>query len=223
MADERPCSWLSALHRDVHDDRRYSSAGMAYRFGVIFLSLYGDVVYRPQERIEIGTYTFSIHYCFSKDDQVKHFVISALAVGLLTLSGIAGCSSAKDDKKATGDDAQKAAGTWTLVSGETEGAPLPEKEVANAKLTIVGDKYTVKLGDASEKKGTQKLDSAKTPKHIDAQDTEGPTVGKNLGIYEFTADGDFRVCFAATGKERPTEFVTKPGSGHFMHLWRRAK
>lgn len=154
---------------------------------------------------------------------MKHSCILTLALGLLSISGFVGCSSAKDDKKAAADDTQKAAGTWTLVSGEMEGAPLPEKEVKNAKLTIVGDKYTVQLGDMGEKKGTQKLDSAKTPKQIDAQDTEGPTVGKNLGIYEFTADGDFRVCFAATGKDRPTEFVTKPGSGHFMHLWRRAK
>ena len=148
--------------------------------------------------------------------------ISMFAVGLLSCSGILGCQATHDDKSSTGDDRRKAEGTWTLVSGESEGTPLPEQGVKNSKLTIVGDRYTVQLGDLGTKKGTQTLDSAKTPKWIDAQDTEGPTVGKNLGIYEFTADGDFRVCFAATGKERPTEFTTKPGSGRFMHLWRRA-
>jgi len=154
---------------------------------------------------------------------VKHAFILTLAAGLLSLSGFVGCQSASDDKKAAGDDMQKAVGTWTLVSGEADGVALAEKDVKNAKLTIVGDKYTVELGELGVKKGVQKLDSAKTPKQIDAQDTEGPTVGKSLGIYEFTADGDFRVCFAAPGKERPTEFATKTGSGTFMHLWRRAK
>jgi uncharacterized protein (TIGR03067 family) len=95
--------------------------------------------------------------------------------------------------------------------------------VKSAKLTIVGDAYTVQLGELGVKKGTQKLDATKKPKQIDAQDAEGPTVGSNHGIYEFTTDGDFRVCFAAPGKDRPTEFATKPGSGHFMHLWRKAK
>jgi uncharacterized protein (TIGR03067 family) len=153
---------------------------------------------------------------------VKHTFILTLAVGLLSISGFLGCQSANDAESAS-DDMQKVVGTWTLVSEESEGAPLPESGVKNAKLTIVGDKYTVDLGEMGVKKGIQKLDSAKTPKQIDAQDDEGPTVGKSLGIYEFTADGDFRVCFAAPGKERPTEFATKAGSGTFMHLWRRAK
>lgn len=153
---------------------------------------------------------------------MKHSLMTLAAV-LFSISALVGCQSATDDKKNVADDAQKAAGTWTLVSGEMEGTPLPEQEVKTAKLTIVGDKYTVHLGDKGEKKGTQKLDSTKSPKHIDAQDTEGPTVGKNLGIYEFTADGDFRVCFGAPGKERPTAFATKAGSGTFMHLWRKAK
>jgi uncharacterized protein (TIGR03067 family) len=154
---------------------------------------------------------------------MKRSFISTLAIGLLSLSGFVGCQSAKDDKQIAGDDMQKAAGVWTLVSGEADGSPLADKDVKNAKLTIVGDKYTVELGETGVKKGVQKLDSTKTPKHIDAQDAEGPTVGKSFGIYEFTADGDFRVCFAAPGKERPTEFATKAGSGTFMHLWRRAK
>lgn len=153
---------------------------------------------------------------------MKHTFILTLAAGLLSISGFLGCQSANNDNSAA-DDMQKAVGTWTLVSGESEGTPLPESGVKNAKLTIVGDKYTVELGEMGVKKGIQKLDSTKTPKQIDAQDDEGPTVGKNLGIYEFTAEGDFRVCFAAPGKERPTAFATMAGSGTFMHLWRRAK
>ena len=154
---------------------------------------------------------------------MKHSFILSLAAGLLVAAGLVGCQPAGDAKKPAADDVKKTEGVWTLVSGESAGKPLAEEVVKNSKLTIVGDKYTVQLGELGVKKGTQTLDSTKTPKQIDAQDTEGPTVGKNLGIYEFTASGDFRVCFAATGKERPTQFVSTPDNGQFVHVWRQAK
>jgi uncharacterized protein (TIGR03067 family) len=156
-------------------------------------------------------------------------IILSLFAGLLLVSGFAGCTPAKEESKTagtaattSGDDMKKCEGTWTLVSGEADGTPLPEDEIKNSTLVIAGDAYTVTLKGEGVKKGTQKLDPTKTPKQIDAQDTSGPTVGKNLGIYEFLANGDFRVCFGAPGKDRPTEFATKPGSGHFMHVWHRA-
>ena len=145
------------------------------------------------------------------------------AVGLLFVIGMAVCGTALGEKTTAGDDARRTEGVWTLVRGECDGEPIPEQAVSVARLTIVGDAYTVQLGALGVKKGTQKLDSTTTPKQIDAQDAAGPTVGLNLGIYEFDANGDFLVCFAATGKERPTEFATKPGSGTFMHVWRKAE
>lgn len=154
---------------------------------------------------------------------MKHANRLCWAVGLFVAVGLLGCNSASNDKPTANGDSQKMAGTWTLAAGEQDGEPLAEEVIKNGKLTIVGDAYTVELGEMGVKKGTQKVDATKTPKQIDAQDAAGPTVGLNHGIYEFTADGDFRVCFAATGKDRPTQFATKPGSGHFMHLWRRAK
>ena len=154
---------------------------------------------------------------------MKQNFVLCLSVGLLVVAGVLGCQPTSEDKKTVADDMKKAEGTWTLVSGEVDGTPLPDQDVKNAKLTIVGDAYTVDLGAKGVKKGIQKLDATKSPKQIDAKDTEGPTVGENHGIYEFTTDGDFRVCFSATEKDRPTTFVTKPSSGHFMHLWKRTK
>jgi hypothetical protein len=43
-----------------------------------------------------------------------------------------------------------------------------------------------------------------------------------LGIYEF--DGDkLKVCFDATGKKRPTEFKSPPGSETFVNVHKRVK
>lgn len=151
---------------------------------------------------------------------MKYSVVLSLFAGLLVVGLVAGLS-ASGDKKTVNDDLKKTEGTWTLVSGEENGQPIPDEVVKNSKLTIVGDNYTVQLGDLGVKKGTQKLDSTKSPKQIDARDTDGPTVGQNVGIYEFTADGDFRVCFASTGNGRPTEFVSTPENGQFIHVWRR--
>ena len=154
---------------------------------------------------------------------MRHSRILGTAVGLLVVIGLAAAGTAYGKKTTVRDDAKRTEGVWTLVSGEADGEPLSEEAVSVARLTIVGDAYTVQLGALGVKKGTQKLDSTKAPKKIDAQDAAGPTVGLNHGIYEFDANGDFRVCFAATGKERPTEFATKPGSGTFMHVWRKAE
>ncbi len=154
---------------------------------------------------------------------MKHSYLASLAAGLFVVCGLLGCQSSQEEKQGAADDMKATAGTWTLVSGEAAGKPLPEADLKNAKLTIVGDAYTVQIGEMAPKQGTQKLDATKSPKQIDAQDTAGPTVGKNLGIYEFTTNGDFRVCFAATGKDRPTTFATTADDGQFIHVWRRAK
>ena len=56
--------------------------------------------------------------------------------------------------------------------------------------------------------GTLKVDPTKTPKEIDATDSEGKTI---LGIYKFDKD-QFTVCFAPPDKQRPKEFSVKVGS-----------
>jgi len=145
------------------------------------------------------------------------------AVALLIVAGLLAGEAAGADKKSVLDDAKHTEGVWKLVNGEFNGEPISEEVVSDARLTIFGDAYTVQLGLLGVKKGTQHLDPTTSPKQIDAEDFSGPTTGMNLGIYEFDANGDFRVCFAATGKERPTEFATKPGTGSFMHVWRKSE
>jgi uncharacterized protein (TIGR03067 family) len=65
------------------------------------------------------------------------------------------------------------------------------------------------------------IDPTKKPRAIDYAMTEGPTKGKtHLGIYEL--DGDtVKFCFAAPGKDRPTEFTAKEGSQRTLSVWKR--
>ena len=64
----------------------------------------------------------------------------------------------------------------------------------------------------------------KKPKTQDfSQTSEGENKGKTtLGIYEI--DGDtLKTCSAEPGKDRPTEFSTNPGSGHFLRVFKKER
>jgi uncharacterized protein (TIGR03067 family) len=113
-------------------------------------------------------------------------------------------------------------GTWVLVSAERDGKKTDDKGI---KLQIAGNKYSLTQESSAVigHKGTFTLDPSRTPKATEVIVTEGPDKGKTfLGIYELSAD-DYRVCFAGPGKERPTEFSAKSGSGNLLQVWKREK
>jgi uncharacterized protein (TIGR03067 family) len=71
--------------------------------------------------------------------------------------------------------------------------------------------------------GKLKLDASAAPGKLDLMFEEGPEKGNtSLGIY--TLDGDrWTLCLTLAGRNRPTEFATKAGSGHALEtLERRA-
>jgi uncharacterized protein (TIGR03067 family) len=113
-------------------------------------------------------------------------------------------------------------GTWKIVSVEVEGAKQEEGLLKNARIILKGDKFTFKQGDMSTP-GTFKVDVTTKPRTIDVTFTGGPDKGQTLhGIYEL--DGDtYKVCLAMPGKDRPKEFVSKPGSGHVLEVLKREK
>ncbi len=148
-----------------------------------------------------------------------------MRVSMLAVFGVCGLISGNWSIAADGqDDSEKESknlsGFYTMVSGESNGEQLPEKTVKSSSLTLKGNKYTVQLGD-DKVTGQQKVASTKSPKEIDATDTDGVNKGKTmLGIYKLEK-GVFTVYFAAPGKDRPTGFVAKTNSGELMHVWKK--
>ncbi len=113
-------------------------------------------------------------------------------------------------------------GTWQATSVEVDGKPLPKEQVEKITLEVKGEQYTFHAGDQTIK-GTHKLDPSKNPKQIDAKRSEGQGAGETLkGIYKLDKD-TYEVCFAAPGKDRPTEFSSNSGGGHRLIIMKRKK
>ena len=114
-------------------------------------------------------------------------------------------------------------GEWSMVSGEANGVPMPEATVKTGKRVAKDGETAITFGGQVYFKAKFSIDPAKKPKAIDYTMTEGPTKGKtHLGIYEL--DGDtVKFCFAAPGKDRPTEFTAKEGSQRTLSVWKRDK
>ena len=121
------------------------------------------------------------------------------------------------------DDMQAIIGNWILSRGEAGGRVFSADEVKQLSAIMGNGTHTILQGDKVLHKGTHKMAATKSPKQVDAIDSVGTTVGATLGIYEITADGSFRVCFAPIGKDRPTTFTTTAENGNFVHLWQRAQ
>jgi hypothetical protein len=69
--------------------------------------------------------------------------------------------------------------------------------------------------------GVFKVDPTVTPKTIDVSFTEGPLKGRtHKGIYELTED-TYKVSMALEGRDRPTEFASRPGSGNGFQIMKR--
>ena len=144
-----------------------------------------------------------------------HGLLAVLAVGVFFAA-----DAPKDD--ATKKELEKFQGTWKFVSLEVDGNKLPEEGFKDARLVITGDKFTVSEGRVLHK-GVFKVDVSKKPKTIDVTFTEGPEKGNTVrGIYELEGD-TYKVCMTDTLKARPTEFASKPGSGHVLEVLKREK
>ncbi|MEK7806729.1 MAG: TIGR03067 domain-containing protein [Chloroflexota bacterium] len=125
--------------------------------------------------------------------------------------------SAANDETAK-DEMKNLEGTWQLLSAMKDGKETPAEVVKKIRVAIRGGKHTVYFGDeVAAKEIPFAVDPTKSPK------TTVDTLpgGKEIkGIYKL--EGDMLTsCVAETGKDRPSEFDSKPGSGHTLRVFKR--
>jgi uncharacterized protein (TIGR03067 family) len=151
----------------------------------------------------------------------RYAMVSAFLVGGVGLLVAAG--DAKEE--AVMKDLAVLKGKWIVVSAIRDGNKLSDEQVNGVTLTFdVTGRALVKKGNQLLFDGTFKIDPTKKPKTEDAtQTSEGENKGKTtLSIYEIEGD-TLKICSAEPEKDRPTEFSSMPGSGHFLRVFKREK
>jgi uncharacterized protein (TIGR03067 family) len=114
-------------------------------------------------------------------------------------------------------DLKKMQGDWMIVSMVAAGVKVADDEAQALFRTIDGDKYTVSRYSKPVSRGTFKLDATKTPRTIDlTPSAPGDSAKSVLGIYEFEGNR-LRLCLAAPGKPRPTDFKSR--IDHTLVVW----
>lgn len=126
---------------------------------------------------------------------------------------------------ARGDDTKESdsiEGTWLPSAAVFAGNKFQDEVRKTIKLVVQDGKYTVTVGRQTDK-GTLKLDPDAKPKALDITGTEGPNKGKTiLAIYERKGD-TLRTCYDLSGKSRPKEFKSEPGTQLFLVTYEKEK
>ncbi len=139
--------------------------------------------------------------------------IGAVAVAITTAVSASGEDAAKAELK-------KLEGTWQLVSAVKDGKETPEEVVKKIRVVIKGGKHSVYFGDdVAVKEIPFSVDPTKNPKTTVDTLPDGKEI---KGIYKLDED-TLTSCVAEAGKDRPSEFASKPGSGHTLRVFKRVE
>ena len=135
---------------------------------------------------------------------------------LLMVAGLVGTTASHEDplKK----EIKRLQGKWQLVSLVHDGEVV---ELAEPKNVITFKGATV--SESSNKDVSEfKLNPEKKPKEMDWIGIEGRHKGETMmGIYSLEGD-TLKICHSHYSKKgRPTEFASKPGSGHRLLVLKR--
>jgi uncharacterized protein (TIGR03067 family) len=125
-------------------------------------------------------------------------------------SGQKGTPPGKDAQGSTQQDQKGLQGTWNVVSMGGSGKTQPPERIADMKVTIVGQQYTLTKGGKALERATLTDDPSKQPKTLDVTFTQGEAKGHTfLCIYEVTGD-TLRIAWSP-GTARPSEFANRAG------------
>lgn len=146
-------------------------------------------------------------------------IVALMVVSLIAVIGL-GAAASDDKDEAVKKDLEALAGTWGTLSFVNDGKKLNDEEAKTHTVIYDKDGKYQALNDGKVVfAGTFKIDPAKKPKTINVTES-GKDKDKAevfLGIYEIDS-GKLKVCFAPPGKEQPTEFSSKPGSGRLFSV-----
>lgn len=111
-------------------------------------------------------------------------------------------------------------GTWAFAALEVNGMKMPAAALSASRLLIDGDRFCMQSPEGNYD-GVFSIDVDAAPHRIDIEFIEGPEAGNwSYGLFEIDGN-ELLICLGLTGAERPTAFVTTPGSNHALERLRR--
>lgn len=121
-------------------------------------------------------------------------------------------------------DAVAIQGTWKMIRGELDGKPLTPDEIADGKVVIGPDIFTISSKGKRAETWRYVLDPTKKPRAIDFFEAKSKDAAP--GIYALEGD-QLKVCWRlgedTKSIERPTEFKSAAGSAVVLIVLQRQK
>ena len=149
-------------------------------------------------------------------------IVAALVLAL----GVFALAAAPKTKQCPGPELKKFEGIWELAAGEKDGVKIGEDDAKRNRLTFRGNRMEVVTPHQSQETilaTIVRLDTGKDPREVHWVRNNGPQAGVTLnGIFKFTDPDTLWICFDPAGRVAPAAFSAPAGSGHILHVWKRA-
>ena len=125
--------------------------------------------------------------------------------------------------KAMQDELKRFEATWKFVSIEFEGNAVPAEKFQDDRLVLKGKQFDFDGAGKHHARHVQDRPDgeAQDDRHHDSPTGRARTIHSE-GIYELDGDTQ-KICWAAPGKPRPTEFEAKPKSGRMLQVLEKVK
>lgn len=149
---------------------------------------------------------------------ILRFVVSGIL--LATMGTGAPADDATDE--AIKKERKLIEGTWRVVAIEIDGNKSTDAGVS--KVIVVNGPdgtWSLRVDGKEISKGTSMIDPSRHPRQIDFLATDGESKDSVfLGVYDL-GEKTRTLCFAPSGKARPTELASTPGSQHILVTFER--
>jgi uncharacterized protein (TIGR03067 family) len=121
------------------------------------------------------------------------------------------------------EELKKLQGSWRIEEQETDGKKLSADELKGRTICFSKNGYFLRTTNKLLQIGLLKIDTAKTPKKLNATILKGEHKDDILqGIYELDGDS-LKICMDLEGQARPKEFKTEPKSGLTLMICKRVR
>ena len=142
---------------------------------------------------------------------------------IATIGILVAAAALAAEKETSANLASQATGRWSCAAATINGKPLSETSAKKLHLTMTATRYKTERNDEVLFDSTYRLDTTKTPAHINMVGTEGDLIGKEAqGI--IAVEGDtLKICYTMPGKPRPVAFASPTNSEAYLIVWKREK